>query len=93
VVGIQGGINPIFDNRFNATKESKNKPMKKITLPVFIGIVLSFTVVLVVVAIVGTILYNQHNYNSLISSFHHPFTISINSLFGVKEIYPTKMGS
>ena len=78
--------------------KNKIKPMKKIIFPLSIGIVVAFVVGLAAIAIISsTMLYNQYNYNNLIPSFHNSIGTTINHYsgidrFGVKEIYPTKIG-
>ena len=58
--------------------EKQNRPMKKITLPVFISIIVAFVVLAAVAVIIDTLLYNQYNYNNLISSFRHHISTTIN---------------
>ena len=68
--------------------------MKK-TIQTLFKVVAVFVVITTAV-IIGTVLYNYYNYNNLSSPSHHHIT-SINHYsgvdkFGIKEIYPTKIG-
>ena len=79
---------------FSSKKESENKPTKK-TIQLLFKVVAVFVVITAAV-IIGTMFYNHYNYNNLILPTHHPITSTNHysgiDKFGIKEIYPTKIG-